>query len=477
MLGVHKKWGYTNLNISDYFANVGLIEGDRDSATGDFIDHFGNTVSAKDLQSRLFRLPFQEVEHRKISSRTHLIGKESHLDILAGWQQNIRAEFEDSYSSPALRFDLNTYTLDVNFHWPRTDGWEHVFGMNSMFQMNRSAGEEILLPEYDRIDAGLFYFIKKTLDKSTFSMGIRYSYRNLKIFDEPIDSSGAPDPNGSLRMFSDTTHHFKGPAFSIGFTQKLKPHISLKNAISSGFRAPNAFELYAFGVHEGTQRFEFGNSSMKQEISLQYDLGWIIEKKKVHWEPAFFVNYISNYISLQRLGSGYYVQNGDTLESYGFFQTGAVLYGAELTVDWHPRERLHIQNVFSWVEGMDTRSSKPLSMIPPPRIVSDFRYEFKDKSEKERWKAAYVKLSADLNFEQYRLAFFEEHSDLYCLLHFGAGITRSVKGNDWKMRLNVQNVLNQEYAPHLSRMRYLGVMNMGRNFTFSLDIPFGLKKG
>lgn len=446
MLGVQKKWGYSHNSFSVYRSQLGLMTGD--------------SVSEELLKSRTFGLPFQSVQHRKFTSRTHILKENYHMDILAGFQHNIREEFEDSPDTAGLHFDLYSSTLDLQFHWPRQDGWEYIFGLNGMYQANRIAGEELLIPKFDNSDMGIFFFFKRTGEKNTLSMGARYSYRNLKIYE---DTSG---------VFADTTHHFYGPSFSVGMTSKIKDHFSVKNSISSGFRAPNPFELYAFGVHEGTQRYEFGHPGLKQEMSLQYDLGFIYEKKHLHFEPAFFANLINNYSYLVRAGNAMMIDGDDTLEVYFFSQSTAVLYGGEFMLDWHPVSFLHIRNVFSWVEGRNTTLTDPLPMIPPPRLVTDIKWELRDKNESEKWQHAYFKITGDLNSEQYRIASYEKPTPAYFLLHLGGGVTRKGKGSDIKFRFTVQNILNTDYAPHLSRLRYLGIQNPGRNFVVGIEIPF-----
>ncbi|MBP5483311.1 MAG: hypothetical protein J6X99_03510 [Bacteroidales bacterium] len=36
------------------------------------------------------------------------------------------------------------------------------------------------------------------------------------------------------------------------------------------------------------------------------------------------------------------------------------------------------------------------------------------------------------------------------------------------------NLTDQTYMPHLSRLKYIGIANMGRNVTFKIVVPFQL---
>ena len=45
----------------------------------------------------------------------------------------------------------------------------------------------------------------------------------------------------------------------------ILPDFNLKLNLARGFRAPNISELSSNGVHEGTQRYELGNTSLKPD--------------------------------------------------------------------------------------------------------------------------------------------------------------------------------------------------------------------
>jgi iron complex outermembrane receptor protein len=48
--------------------------------------------------------------------------------------------------------------------------------------------------------------------------------------------------------------------------------MTLRLNVVSGFRAPNLAELTSNGIHEGTNRYEVGNSDLKTEQNVQTDL-------------------------------------------------------------------------------------------------------------------------------------------------------------------------------------------------------------
>jgi iron complex outermembrane receptor protein len=62
--------------------------------------------------------------------------------------------------------------------------------------------------------------------------------------------------------------------------------MTLRLNVASGFRAPNLAELTSNGIHEGTNRYEVGNSDLKTEQNVQTDLN--LEYNNSHFE--FFAN-------------------------------------------------------------------------------------------------------------------------------------------------------------------------------------------
>jgi iron complex outermembrane receptor protein len=61
----------------------------------------------------------------------------------------------------------------------------------------------------------------------------------------------------------------------LGYKTNLADDLTLRLNVASGFRAPNLAELTSNGVHEGTNRYEVGNSDLETEQNIQTDLNRI----------------------------------------------------------------------------------------------------------------------------------------------------------------------------------------------------------
>ena len=89
---------------------------------------------------------------------------------------------------------------------------------------------------------------------------------------------------------------------------------------------------------------------------------------------------------------------------------------------------------------------------------------------------AFVSLNLDWNLAQnhfYAAGGTETATPAYLLLGASAGTDLVVRG---KKRLSLyiiaSNLTDQDYMPHLSRLKYMGIANMGRNVAMKLIVPF-----
>ena len=252
-----------------------------DSLTGKFrktiVNSDGTTTNeiagSSDFHSYQPNAPFQKINHYKAVWNNSLFLGQSQLEATIGFQQNRRKEFEtpDEYG---LYFLLNTLNYDFKYTLPEKNDWKFTTGINGMWQNSQNKGTEFLVPEYNLFDFGIFAIANKKIGKLDISGGIRFDTRSETGKALYLNEEGgvvlASDANATQRFgaFSQT---FNGTTGSLGATYQISESIYTKLNISRGFRAPNIAELASNGVHEGTQRYEIGNSNLKPESSLQFD--------------------------------------------------------------------------------------------------------------------------------------------------------------------------------------------------------------
>jgi len=503
-VGLNKKWGYSHLHFSTFGQNVGLVEGERD-AQGHFLklvsvnDTLVETqpVSSADLKGYGLHIPRQTIRHSRLSNTTSLYFGKSNLIFSLGFQQNIRKEYGDPLDEQAagLFFHLNTWNYDVKLLLPEANGWRSTIGLNGMEQGNRNKGEEALVPAYDLFDIGGYAVSEKAFGKLNLSGGLRYDRRQVHADALYIDPDGKlTEIPGDDVKFAGFRAVYSGVSGSLGAAYNFNDRVSAKFNLARGFRAPNISEAGSNGRHEGTFRYEIGDSRLKPENSLQADLGLFFNSDHVTTEISLFYNNIDHFIFAEKINSS---SGGDSIPdpsdpapAFKFVQGNAYLAGGEISFDLHPHplDWLHFENSFSWVKGVQRNqpdSSRYLPFIPAARLRSELRGDFKKIGK--HIANGFVYAEASYTFEQDRFygAFgTETKTPGYFLLSagFGGQVINAKKHKVFTLYVLADNLLDTAYQSHLSRLKYApenlasgraGVFNMGRNISLKMLVPIG----
>jgi len=215
-----------------------MVEGDRDSATGLFIKALpGNEegiAKNSDFKSLTPEIPFQHIRHFKVTSdNTFNIGKNT-LDLVVAFQRNQRQEFgnPDDVNTPDAWFDLKTINYAARFHLPSNKNWKTAFGLNGMYQTNTNRADEVIIPNYNLFDAGIFLFTQYIKNKWSLSGGLRFDDRHVEGKAMTVDNE--PKFNNFKKDFSnifkvDTYSYYVQikSKYPFLFDQKLKCKISM----------------------------------------------------------------------------------------------------------------------------------------------------------------------------------------------------------------------------------------------------------
>ncbi|HKC35052.1 MAG TPA: TonB-dependent receptor, partial [Chitinophagaceae bacterium] len=407
-VGVNKNWGFSHFYLTRFDQHLGLVEGNRDDATGKFVKLVNDNgveadeiVTDKDFKSTDPYIGRQRIQHFKIATDNSFnIGKDR-LTLTLGYQRNQRQEFGNILDpeEKALYFDLNTVNYNLQYHLAEQNNWRTTIGVNGMQQTNKNKGAEVLIPGYSMFDIGGFVYTQKRIDKVTMSGGLRFDNRSL-------DSKELMD--GVALKFEGFKKNFSNISGSAGITYEANDRVTLKFNVARGFRAPTVAELASNGAHEGTNRFEYGEQDLKSETSLQADAGIEIASEHVSFNANIFYNPIQNFIyyrKLQSVGGGDSVitDGSETFFAFRFNQDNAKLYGVEFNLDIHPHplDWLHIENTFSYVRGMlnvEQDGSKNLPFIPATKLINEVKVDFAKKGK--AIKNGFIKVELDNTFKQ-----------------------------------------------------------------------------
>lgn len=436
-LATNRKWGFSRVTLGYYRLIPGMIEGFEDGLLS------GPTGYSVEF-------PFQHVHHYKAAWDNSIRVGEGRVKALVGIQQNRRQEYEED-DEAELDFKLNTLNYDLKYISGNIDGWIISTGFGGMFQTSDNLGEEALIPAYKLVDAGLFATTSKGVGKFHLSGGLRGDIRHLH-------SMGLGD------KFKDFSRDFKGLTGSLGAVYTPIGNINVRANLARGFRAPNLSELASNGVHEGTLRYEIGSSALNPEFSLQADLGADWTTKHFFFTVALFRNKIDNYIYASR--------TGDILEDrdvYAYTSGNALLRGAEASLDFHPIHSLHLGASYSFVRGTSDEGDLPL--IPAPRLGVDVKWEITHSGKVLN--NSYISFRIDhRDAQDHFLPGTETLTEAVTLLGATAATDILRKGRRIAtVSLIADNLTDEVYFDHLSRLKYVGIHNPGRNVTLKLEIP------
>ena len=410
---------------------------------------------------------YQELKHTTLTwKNTFDLGNNHILDVTLGQQFNERKEFggheeeghddheeeghDDDHDDhdghegheegeAELDMELLTNTLDIKLVMPQTEDFNLIIGSNILSQENKNFGHEILVPDSEMNDFGLFGLAEFTMDNSSQLLaGVRYDSRSISSGTISNDFSNFNGSIGLKKDFSNSTLRFN---------------------LSSGFRAPNLIELFADGVHHGSFQYKKGNSNLVAEKSIQTDLSLQINNQNSLVSFDLFFNEISDYIYLAP-------SNGfeDGFRVYDYLQQDATLYGGEI--------HLNKETGISWLSYYtslefiyaETTDGEALPFISPLTFNQVFNLDFSDN------------YSLEIDFlakaKQGRVSTFEETTDGYTLLNLSGVWETQFLDNELDIFWSVNNVFDKEYYDHLSRLKTAGIHEMGRNISVGIKYNF-----
>ena len=403
---------------------------------------------AEQTTTKKTEYPKQGVFNHLLSFNNILFFTNSKLDVDFGYIANDRSEFEDS-NIAVLQMKLKTFNYDAKYHLPKIGKLEAILGIQGMHQNNKNYGEEYLIPDAVTNDFGVFATTNYEWKSNVILAGLRFDNRTISA-----EAFGAVGEEGSFVAIDKSYNSFNA---SLGYKTNLGDNLIVRINAASGFRAPNLAELTSNGVHEGTNRYEIGNSNLKTEQNIQTDLN--MEYNTDHFE--FFVNgfynHVNNFIYTSPTGES--LANNDVFK---YIQNDAKLYGGEIGVHFHPHplDWLHLESSFETVTG-EKQNGDYLPLIPANNWNNTIRTEFNIKN----WLSdGFASLNISSTFKQNNVSGFETATKGYSLVHIGFGGTVKFGKTIFDLTLNGNNLFNENYIAHLSRLKIDGIQNIGRNF-------------
>jgi iron complex outermembrane recepter protein len=256
----------------------------------------------------------------------------------------------------------------------------------------------------------------------------------------------------------------------------VSDRVALVSNVGRGFRAPSTFDLFSYGVHEGTLQFDIGDPTLGTETSLNTDLALRIESNALAGEIAGFVNLVDGFIFPRPTG----VFDDDPADpeasgnqEYRISQGDARFVGFEASLDWHPVSWIELHGGADYVWAKNRTLDQPLPWIPPFRVTYGARAV---RATVGPLSDGYLSLSGETNARQTRVDPNElspgvESPAGYTIVSVGGGFAVPVATRRLAVDLTVANLFDKTYTRFLSRYREYAV-DQGRNVVVRMSTDF-----
>jgi iron complex outermembrane receptor protein len=398
--------------------------------------------------------PFQRITADRVHVNAGVAAGASHFDVDLGYERNRRREFEEAGATEvALGLLGNTYSADIRLHHVPVGPFAGIVGVSGLRNTFSKFGEETLIPGNAYNNLGLYAFEQAELGRWNISLGARYDYRRLRVEDD-----------AELGVVAQR-REYNSATGNVGVLYRVAEPVALVLNVGRGYRAPTAFDLFANGVHEGTVRFERGDSTLRNETSVNTDLALRVQTRSLSAEVGGYINYLDDFIFPNPSGES---DPASGFQIFDITQGNARLAGFEAAAEYHPVGLVHLRVTADYTNGQNTSTDTPLPFIPPFRVTYTARVE---ADPARFFRHSYISVGGESNSRQTRLDPDDFAPDGYTLLHIGAGTTLPVGRATFAVDVQVRNLFNERYASFLSRYKTYA-LDPGRNFVLQVSSAF-----
>ncbi len=488
-LGVRKDWGNLSFEYGRFNKRVELQNG------------FVYPTPLADDE-------YQVLGHDKGSVHANILTDLARVELIAGYDRANRNEYDhqsnldpngslitDAPSNgeiPHLHWIQSNFTGDVKAHLAPMGPFNGTVGVQGSRRIEQSIGETHLTPGYNENSIGEYLFEEVPLDRFTFTFGVRSDQTHYAV---GADSLIGIDPDNGLDYRTATGSPVTTPTVgkqslnytalsgAIGAVYHVTDPLAFAVNFGRGYRNPIPFELFAYGVHEGTGQFLIGNPNLQPETSWDSDASVRWSSDRIKAEVGVFRNYIHNYIYSTYTNLFYDgANNFTTANGAGFLpvarsaQANATIQGADFVVTGAATDWLTLKGGGNLVRGYnDNTSDATLPNYNLPHVPADNLRVGAEVHEKQLGTMSnpYFGVESKMYRPQRRTGPEEIATPGYMLLNLTTGTEFVVMNNRLSVDAGVDNLLNKGYIDFNSILKEFNIENPGRNVYVKVTVPFG----
>ncbi|MCF8278610.1 MAG: TonB-dependent receptor [Flavobacteriales bacterium] len=382
--------------------------------------------------------------------------KNSILRLNTGFQSNMRSEDE---GGGELSLEMHLLTVQHSTKWNKQLGHrtQLVVANYTSMENNTNYGRRKIVPDAWMAESVVSVYLKHHFNRFMVEYGVGGGFRHIKT----LLTSGVNSEEKEIDPFAQT-RGFGNGLVGISYSPNSKWNMKLNAA--SGVRAPNLAELSSNGLHEGVYTYEIGDPNMKNERNMNVDGQVSYSSKCFQASVSGFYNQFFGYIFLEPTDEKWF-----GFPVYRFRQHDAFLYGGEAMVSITPPQvsGLRISASYAGLIGK-LNKGEFLPWMPAQKIRPEVAYNHQYNTQ---W-SFHGFVNSDLVLPQKLIYSSEASTPSYQLLNAGFGAECVGEKVNYELNLVGNNLLNQAYYDHLSRLKLYGTLNMGWDLSINLKIKF-----
>jgi iron complex outermembrane recepter protein len=326
---------------------------------------------------------------------------------------------------------------------------EGAVGLSFNYSEIEVGGEEALTPNANGFFmAGYLYEELSLTNALTLKAGTRLEFKETFVTTNELFTDADDFQDRSDIIFSG--------ALGLNFSPSSSLTAGLQFA--RAYRTPTIEELYSFAPHAAAGSFDIGNASLNNEFSLGADAFLEYHSNRISGQLSLFANRIDNFVDFSPAGE---THQPSGLPVFEYRSKDALMYGFEFTTDMRLSDNWIASLGFDYVRGRERSGNREnLTFIPPFRTNAEVMYDNG---------SFYAGPRVRVVNKQDKVAPNEDPTNGYILLgadagyRFGQGLTIS---------LRLDNLFNERYRDHLSRVENRNAPMPGQNLNVMLRWEF-----
>ncbi len=384
---------------------------------------------------------------------------------------------------------MNFQTIDLDQRYINYNHSEYVKGSNfasvsmgqNLFSLQgKLTGEQLTLgsliqyrdfraggfywtPDTEEIRVSVFGFLEREIKKLTLQASSRVEYLSIipetsSLFLSNLNESEVVDRGFVI---------FSGAVGIYRAWNKWK--FSLAGMVVG--RTPDLDELYSDGPHLGTYSYEIGQPNLKQERTFGIETSLEYNTQKSQMRLTGYQNFSPNYHISVAQGTGY--EPGADWIEWGSGSSGWLykyqmkglrtrVYGWETDIKHKLNKWIYLGGSISLTRGENLSQNRALEYMPPDKFQLSTEFQFEPLS---------ISLNLKKVLPQTRLGEFETRTDGFSVLDINSSYTVHSSNLSHKFILQLDNIFNETYYNHLSRIKTIMPEN-GRSLNIQYRVVF-----